>query len=119
MEMKPRPKSVKDEAERIITLLLAVAEGAYGRKRPGQVLPDEVKKWWMMHYRSKFYYAIDGKELKYLDSEEQLTAAATFLGEALANGAASPTREDAAKASFLVDCREEDEPTTSFVKWCN
>lgn len=119
MAEEGREELVKRQVEGIIRELFGEIERSVGADLPNRKLPDEVADWWMMHYRAKFYYAIDYKKLSYESARDELMKKARELGTALRGHAQgnSMTRQHAAYASFDVDCREQG--AKIMWDWCN
>lgn len=120
MEVERPQDRLRSRVEGIITGLMRDLEKSIEAKLPNGVLPKDVTDWWTMHYRSKFYYALDYKQVKHDDkAKTALKAAALELGAALLKeaGGNPVTWEHAAHASVEVDCKP-DSPTI-LVDWCN
>lgn len=121
MELERHQDLLKAQVESIIQGLLRTLEDSIKSRLPNGVLPKDVADWWTMHYRSKFYYAMDYKGVKHDDkAKDALREAAIKLGAALLEkaGNKSITRDHAAEASYATDCPP-DEDSHILQKWCN
>lgn len=120
MEAERPQDRLNARVEGIIQGLIKDLEESIKMSLPGGVLPKDVTDWWITHYRSKFYYALDYKRVEHDDkAKTALKQAAVRLGaELLKQAKSNPvTWTHAAHASAEVDCKPNS--ANILVEWCN